>query len=103
MTTGMPADDAKVYDSTYSKTYEANAYGIVIVKRMLSDGNNEYMVITTPDGKEIIVFVLQSPWFRTPSANDRYWTALQLDRTLFQRDDTLSFWGFAQNRQQALR
>ena len=31
-------------------------------------------------------------------ADEAYWTVLQLDRTLFQRDDTVSFFGFAQER-----
>ena len=102
MTTGMPVAGARVFDPRDNRTYEANAYGITIIERMLSDNNNnnEHLVITTSNHKESVVFTPQSPWLRTPSANDKYWTALQLDRTLFQRDDTLSFWGFVQNRQQ---
>jgi hypothetical protein len=39
-----------------------------------------------------------NPWGSGHNANNQYWTALQLDRTLFQRSDTLSLWGFVQNR-----
>ena len=39
-------------------------------------------------------------WGSGSSANNIYWTALQLDRTLFQRSDTLHLWGFVQNRRE---
>jgi hypothetical protein len=38
-------------------------------------------------------------WWPHIHPDDAYWSILQLDRTLFQRSDTLHFWGFAANRQ----
>jgi len=39
-----------------------------------------------------------APWPRFHTSNEQYWTVLQLDRTLFQRSDTVNVWGFVQNR-----
>jgi len=41
-----------------------------------------------------------SSWMPMPvlNMNSQYWSVLQLDRTLFQRSDTINLWGFAQNR-----
>ena len=116
MTTGLPVSGAKVYDPIGGRTYETTDYGIAVVERKLSV--SEYLVLSAPDGKESVVFAhidaLQytdwrgwnewdtwgwNPWFGM-TANSQYWTALQLDRTLFQRGDTVSVWGFVQNRRQ---
>ena len=124
MTTGLPAAGARVHDPIANRNYVASEYGLAIVERELSDG--EHLIIAAADGKEIVVFAhsfgFQSfyrrwggweyyeispvshgdwswtPWMNSYSANNHYWTALQLDRTLFQRSDTISLWGFAQNR-----
>ena len=96
MLTGQPAVRARVFDPTSGKTYETDADGIAIVERRLVNG--EYLIITARDGKEAVAFVTAPTWDPWTSVNDNYWTALQLDRTLFQRSDTVSFWGFVQNR-----
>ena len=111
MTTGRPAAGAIVYDPIVSKAYETSAYGIAVVERRLLNG--EYLIITAADGKEAVAFVQSwghwgywDNWGRwghgssPPPLSNYYWTALQLDRTLFQRSDTLYFWGFVQNRHQ---
>jgi hypothetical protein len=117
MTTGAPASGARVFDPLGGKTYEATTYGIAVVERMLS--TNEYLIVTAADGKESVVFMHLNmfqhfgwgrrwsswdswgwnPW-SSLDANSRYWSVLQLDRTLFQRSDTVSLWGFVQNRRQ---
>ncbi|MCL2286282.1 MAG: Ig-like domain-containing protein [Firmicutes bacterium] len=125
MTTGLPAA-AKVYDPIDDTTYETSAYGIAVVERGMSAG--EYVIVTADNGMENVVFIQPSafqsfhqwggwwswpvaeaswdmgwspsPWFWSTDANSNYWTALQLDRTLFQRNDTMSLWGFVQNRHQ---
>ena len=120
MTTGLPAIGAEVYDPITNKAYETSEYGIAVVERMLSTG--EYLIVTAADGNESVVFAQSSgfqsfhhhwrhwddwgwsnwDWSpRQPSRqaeNNDYWTVLQLDRTLFQRSDTVSLWGFVRNR-----
>ena len=112
MTSGLPAAGAVVFDPITNRTYETSAYGIAVVERELLSG--EYLIITAENGREAVAFVHSwghghhwgiwgpwgGPWGGSPQSRDYYWTALQLDRTLFQRSDTLSFWGFVQNRHQ---
>jgi len=107
MTTGQPAAGARVHDPTGNHTVEATPYGLAVLQRSLSAG--EYVIINV-GGKEHVVFASSfDPWsFRgswgwgwgMQNASSYYWTALQLDRTLFQRSDTVSLWGFVQNRHQ---
>jgi len=107
MTSGLPLAGARVYDPSDNQTVETSVYGIAVIERSLSFG--EYLIITAADGKEGVMFGDAwsfhggwdwgwSPWGSV--ANNYYWTALQLDRTLFQRSDTVSLWGFVQNRRQ---
>jgi len=122
MTTGQPADGARVHYSAENATYETSEYGIAVVEHRLSTG--EHLLVSAANGMEAVVFIhhasfqsfhnwgwweppLVSSWdmdwsprFSTSNANDLYWSALQLDRTLFQRSDTLNLWGFIQNRRQ---
>jgi len=104
MITGRPAADASIRDPRGNRTYDVSSYGIAIVERMITSGNGDYLIITAADGKEIVVFVhgaasqsFHRGWGSQP-ANDNYWTVFQLDRTLFQRSDTIHLWGFVQNR-----
>ena len=111
MTTGLPAGGARVYDRVGNSTEEVSPYGIAVIERDVSFG--EYLVIVAADGREGVVFAhsfgfspFHGGWgdwgwgWGSPRGNNYYWTALQLDRTLFQRSDTLSLWGFVQNRQE---
>jgi len=124
MHTGLsPA--AQVYDPITSKTVSSSSYGIAIVERKVMEG--EYVIISA-NGAESVVFINSSAfqhfnnwhggwgwewdlwdmpisrsfggWMPSPSSmgHNQYWTALQLDRTLFQRSDTVNLWGFVQNR-----
>jgi hypothetical protein len=121
MTTGAPAAGARVLDPVSGRTFTAADYGIAVVDRTISNG--EYLIITAADGKENVTFFHSAaaqwfhsrwggrwhdwedwgwnPWRAPQNANSRYWSVLQLDRTLFQRSDTVSLWGFVQNRRQA--
>jgi len=125
MTTGRAAA-ARVFDPASERTYEASEYGIAVIERMLSAG--EHLIITTGDKESVVFAhpsgfqsfwgwhdwdimpagdmewddgwgrsSIWNPW-GSQTANSHYWTALQLDRTLFQRSDTVSVWGFVQNR-----
>ena len=122
MHTGSAAAGARVYDPISGRVFETSEYGIAVVERALSHG--EYLKIITSDGMISTVFIHQnmfqsfwswwgweadalsrfSPWgwggwgMGSGNANDNYWAVLQLDRTLFQRSDTVSLWGFVQNR-----
>ena len=108
MTTGQPVIGAQVYDSY--RTGQTDANGIVILDGGMTD-ETDMLIVTAPDSKRCIIFharhiqggsagLARTMWgWGAPPASDAYWTALQLDRTLFQRDDTLYFWGFAQNRE----
>ena len=104
MTTGQPVNGARVSDSR--QAVETNENGIVNLIGGMSDAS-EMLIITAPDEKRCVVFHARHipvhpsrAWWGSPQPSEAYWTALQLDRTLFQRDDTLYFWGFVQNRRQ---
>jgi len=99
MATGKAAAGATVYDQKRDKTYTTDAGGVAVIDRALAADQSERFTVTGSDGKTCV-------WLYTPSygyyysgnENEAYWTALQLDRTLFKRDDTVSFFGFAQDR-----
>ncbi|MCL2577941.1 MAG: Ig-like domain-containing protein [Defluviitaleaceae bacterium] len=113
MNTGYPAALASVYDPVTQNNFAASEHGIATVERMLSNG--EYLIVGT-EGFESVVFVHSAQqfwrggwyddywygghWGGGQSGSNQYWTALQLDRTLFQRNDTLHLWGFVQNRRE---
>jgi len=104
MTTGQPAVGAQVFDKTYDGIQTTDANGIVVTNRALEQGESPAITITATDGKEITLFFTggnffgSSWWWGGPAVDEDYWTVLQLDRTLFQRSDTLYFWGFVQSR-----
>lgn len=100
MQTGRPVVNAQVYDPMDSREFLTDAHGIAIIDRpMPYSSYGDRLTITSTEGMESVLFFSQHFRHSRPSGHDRYWTALQLDRTLFQRDDTVSFWGFVQNRQ----
>ena len=116
MTTGQPIAGAEVSDPRNGGTFTASEYGIAIMDRGMSSGVGDYIIITAPGGMESVVFAHAmafqpfargrmvggwgDPWFGGNNASDLYWSVLQLDRTLFQRSDTVNLWGFVQNRAQ---
>jgi len=104
MTTGQPAAGAQVTDRVGGNVYTAGPEGIAFIDRQL--GQDEDITITAADGKEISLFIMglhrdwweSGSWWGGTATSEDYWTVLQLDRTLFQRSDTLYFWGFLQHR-----
>ena len=112
MNTGMAVSGATVYDPILGNRYESTDYGIAVVDRLISFG--EYLIIADNSGMEGVVFsnaASVQPFRRSfgdwddwgggwgwSLANNDYWTVLQTDRTLFQRSDTLSLWGFVRHR-----
>ncbi|MCL2811392.1 MAG: Ig-like domain-containing protein [Clostridia bacterium] len=104
--TGEPAPGATVYDQKEGKTYSTDADGVAVIGRALQNDHSEGLTITALDGKTCVwlhtpsydYYYFGGYWFDGGNENEAYWTALQLDRTLFKRDDTVSFFGFAQDR-----
>ncbi|MCL2528684.1 MAG: Ig-like domain-containing protein, partial [Defluviitaleaceae bacterium] len=100
MAAGQPAAGAQVHDHIASNMYTADEEGIVFIERQLDREEN---ITIVADGKEISLFLMSGShhvghWWGGTAVDEDYWTVLQLDRTLFQRRDTLYFWGFVQNR-----
>jgi len=101
MTTGQPAANAQVHDRLYHSIHTTDESGVALMGRSLNHEDN--ITITAADGKEISLLLLRGrsggrSWWGGPSEDEGYWTVLQLDRTLFQRSDTLNFWGFVESR-----
>jgi hypothetical protein len=102
--TGKASAGATVYDAKEGKKYVTDSEGIAVIDRMVGARNTgEQFAITSTNGKTCVWLYTQnySRYFGSDAAdaNEAYWTTLQLDRDLFQRDDTVSFFGFAQNRE----
>jgi len=110
MTTGRPAAGASIVDSYTGNVYTVDESGIAIINRAVGDGRGDNITITF-EGNQCIMLFARNPRFGQPDTqsfgwgwgwgaqfSEDYWTILQLDRTLFQRNDTLHFWGFAQCR-----
>jgi len=102
---GGASASATVHDAKNGRTYKANSDGVAVIDRALESDGSEQLTVTSLNGKTCV-------WLYTPVYNyyyyggywgygggsEAYWTALQLDRTLFKRDDTVSFFGFVQDR-----
>ncbi|MDR0273692.1 MAG: hypothetical protein LBI27_10310, partial [Clostridiales bacterium] len=117
-----------IYDPVGDESYEISEHGIAVIDRMVkiveqlivSAGGAESVVFAHRSGAQTFnqyywdyydygdygdyeISVLPHSggwsWWGSQNANSRFWTALQLDRTLFQRNDTINLWGFIQSRQ----
>jgi len=106
MTTGNPAVGATITIHHDNSRHMTDENGIVLISQDLSDSSFH---ILTAEGLEITVFANNGGgalWSRrwwgdgwgSPERNENYWSVVQLDRTLFQRSDTLNFWGFVEHR-----
>jgi len=98
--TGGALVGATVYDVTTGETYRTDENGIAVINRAVTGHIDEQITVTARDGRQA-VWLGRRIWggrWHAGNANEAYWTALQLDRTLFQRDDTLFFWGFVECR-----
>ena len=118
ISTGKASSYAIVRDVKDGLTYRTDANGVAVIGRPLATDGSEQLTITSTNGKICV-------WMYTPSyslyydyyyyedyygdyyggygyynanGSEAYWTALQLDRTLFKRDDTVSFFGFVKER-----
>ena len=103
MVSGQPVNGARVSDG--DRTWHTDGDGIAIIPNGIPD-TAQTLVISAPDGKRCILFTAGhiNHWgwwgWHSPQPDNAYWSVLQLDRTIFQRNDTVYFWGFAQNRSQ---
>ena len=102
ISTGKASAGAAVRDLKEGKTYKTDAAGIAVIDRTLAAtrDDSEQFTITAADGKTC-VWLYRGYGYSAKNANEAYWTALQLDRTLFKGDDAVSFFGFAQDRQRS--
>jgi hypothetical protein len=105
ISTGKASAGAKVHDVQENKTYRTDKNGVAVIGRPLA-ADMEQLVITATDGKTCIwlyptyysYYYYGGYGYGAGSADEAYWTALQLDRTLFKRDDSVFFFGFVQDR-----
>ena len=102
-TMGKPAVGATVYDTLFDKTYNTDAQGLAVIERELDhDASIGQLEITARDGKQCVWIRRQNDnSYRqsdTSAGRNSFWTVMQLDRTLFHSDDTVSFWGFMKPR-----
>ncbi|MCL1793001.1 MAG: Ig-like domain-containing protein [Oscillospiraceae bacterium] len=89
---------AAIQDVKEGKTYTADADGIAVIDRAIEFSRDcERFDITSTDGK-VCIWLYRGYGYGTGGANEAYWSALQLDRSLYKRDDAVSFFGFVQER-----
>ena len=93
MNTGNPAQGAVVYEEN-GRSFNTSEAGIAIIEEPF----NDMFIVTANGGMENIVFSPHHGRIQNQQNRDKYWAVLQLDRTLFQRNDTINIWGFVQNR-----
>ncbi|MCL2366207.1 MAG: Ig-like domain-containing protein [Oscillospiraceae bacterium] len=118
MITGTPLTGAEVLDPASGNTFRTDENGIAIVQSNVRHSEALSRLIVRADTRENVVILQASGgirphpisgghgrisgfdmwWGPRNQADDNYWSVLHLDRTLFQRVDTLHFWGFAANR-----
>ncbi|MCL2392682.1 MAG: Ig-like domain-containing protein [Oscillospiraceae bacterium] len=118
MLTGLPLSGAEVIDPFSGRTFRTDENGIAITGEIVQRSDALNRLIVRADARESIVIlqggggIMPLPissgrsrvagfdmwWWPQTSPDDDQWSILQFDRTLFQRTDTLHFWGFAANR-----
>ena len=105
--TGRASADATVRDVRQGRSYKTDSNGIAVIDRPFATDGSDRLTVDSTNGKTCILFcVPYSSYYyggygfsgRGYIEAEAYWTALQLDRTIFKRDDTVMFFGFAQNR-----
>jgi len=124
MLTGLPAGGATI--SANNQTTTVSEYGIAVInggastiRIMTANGIESFVFPNSIQGHSPWVsdpiessnsfdswntwdapISSRSSWLPVPTLNmnSQYWSVLRLDRTLFQRSDTVNIWGFAQNR-----
>lgn len=101
-TTGRGAAGATVYDPLTGKVCGTDENGLAILDRALEVSQRfERLDIIAEDGKQMIWMQPES-WYGYDYAyhtvEQSFWSVLRLDRTLFQADDTVPYWGFVRPR-----
>ncbi|MDR1588852.1 MAG: Ig-like domain-containing protein [Oscillospiraceae bacterium] len=110
METGKAASGAVVKDAATGRSYTADADGVAVIDRAVSADSQPTERFDVVYGEKRCVWFyftpgyspyfdynrIMPPYFRNSS--EAYWSALRLDRTLYKRGDTISFWGFARRR-----
>ena len=113
MNTGKPLRGAEVIDPVSGKSFYSDENGIAVAQgNILRSDAALSMLVVRADTRENIVIVQGTSsivplylmrddmwWGPQIYPDDDYWSILQLDRTLFKREDKLNFWGFAKSRQ----
>ena len=97
--TGKPVSDARVTDPESGKDCLSDENGIAVLER--SGSAVSCLEITTKEDRCIWIaedYGDRDLSYQGRGDRDDYWTVLQLDRTLFQKSDTLNLWGFARAR-----
>jgi len=111
MSTGKPLSGAAILDPVSGRSFSTDGNGIAMAEGSILQGKDLNKLIVRADTRENIVMLQGSAgimplhlggydmwWGPQIYPDDDYWSILQMDRALFQRDDTLRFWGFAANR-----
>ncbi|MDR2357960.1 MAG: Ig-like domain-containing protein [Oscillospiraceae bacterium] len=110
MSTGKAASGATVRDIASGKTYTADESGVAVVDRAVSASSQTFERLDVAYGDKQCVWLHTQQGYgiyfaydgMTPryfgGVSEAYWSTLRLDRTLYKRDDTVSFWGFAKGR-----
>ena len=99
--TKKPSGGASVRDVKNGRTYKTDADGVAVVERPVAASHDqERFEITSADGKTCLW--LYRGWrYGSMNAAEAYWAVLQLDRSLFKSDDSVSFFSFVQHREKS--
>lgn len=95
--TGKASAGAAVHDAKENKTYKTDSDGVAVIDRALAADGGEQLTVTSANGKTCVWFY-NSYYKSGTGSSEGYRKVLQLDRTLFKPDDTVSFFGFVQER-----
>lgn len=93
--TGNPIEGAQIVDTSTDRTYLTDANGIADITDFDEQNPNEYhsYIITTKSKKQLVYRdYLYSEHYNT------YWKYLELDRPMYQPNDTVSFWGYVKDK-----
>ena len=96
--TGKAASNAEVKSAATGAVYRTDENGLAVVTEP-SERITE-LFVTSAEGRCVFIGT-QDPYAADGSEarRDDYWTVLQTDRSLYQKSDAVSLWGFAKPRQ----
>jgi hypothetical protein len=93
--TGEPIVGATIINQDANDEYISNDQGVVVVNQDIED-DHYYDIYRITSGEDSAVLLYFEGY--NYETSDLYWRYFQTDRTLYEPDDTISFWGFIQNR-----